>query len=72
MKVTFEADDKMEINQLTKAGDMALALWKINQLYYSVDDSVYSNSQMKAIKEYHNEINNILEYRGINLSELTE
>jgi hypothetical protein len=72
MKVTFQTEDKFEINQLTKAGDMALALWKINQLYYSVDDSVYSNSQMKAIKEYHNEINNILEYRGINLSELTE
>jgi len=72
MKITFETDDKIEINQLVKAGDMAQAIWRISQIYFEMDKSAYSSTQIKAIKDFTQEVNSILNEKGINLKELTE
>lgn len=72
MIVTFQTDDKMEINQLTKAGDMALALWKITQIQFNIPSGYFAPAQLRAVKYIANEITNILEEQGINLNGLTE
>jgi division protein CdvB (Snf7/Vps24/ESCRT-III family) len=61
MKVTFESEDRLEINRLAKSLDMALALFEISHnLFRKIEHNA----------EIAEEINGILEDYNINLNEL--
>jgi hypothetical protein len=65
MKVTFESEDRLEINRLAKSLDMALALFEIT---HNLFRRIESDSDIDIAFEIHV----ILEDNGINLNELIE